>query len=90
MALCRMPGKRCCSEFSVWDYQFLLILFLAFDYSEYSGGISNLDTSAMAKISDGYTIGAIDACLREVMTCKRKLQLRSQPLTNAELINVLW
>ncbi|XP_017844860.1 dynein regulatory complex protein 11 [Drosophila busckii] len=56
---------------------------------EYSGGISNLDTSAMAKISDGYTIGAIDACLREVMTCKRKLQLRSQPLTNAELINVL-
>lgn len=58
--------------------------------SEYSGGISNLDTSAMAKISDGYTIGAIDACLREVMSCKRKLQLRSQPLTNAELINVLW
>ncbi|XP_060650034.1 IQ and AAA domain-containing protein 1-like isoform X3 [Drosophila nasuta] len=56
---------------------------------KYSGGISNLDTSAMAKISDGYTIGAIDACLREVMTCKRKLQLRSQPLTNAELINVL-
>jgi len=44
----------------------------------------------MAKISDGYTIGAIDACLKEVMTCKRKLQLRTQPLTNAELINVLW
>ncbi|EDX13607.1 GD18626 [Drosophila simulans] len=56
---------------------------------DYSGGISNLDTSAMAKISDGYTIGSIDACLKEVMTCKRKLQLRTQPLTNAELINVL-
>ncbi|XP_034665018.1 dynein regulatory complex protein 11 [Drosophila subobscura] len=56
---------------------------------DYSGGVSSLDTSAMAKISDGYTIGAIDACLKEVMTCKRKLQLRTQPLTNAELINVL-
>lgn len=60
------------------------------NFSHYSGGISNLDTSVMAKISDGYTIGSIDACIKEVMTCKRKLQLRTQPLTNAELINVLW
>ncbi|XP_061393695.1 dynein regulatory complex protein 11-like [Musca vetustissima] len=57
--------------------------------SEYSGGLSNLDCSVMAKISDGYTIGAVNACLKEVLTCKRKLQLRSQPLTHAELINVL-
>ncbi|XP_075146333.1 dynein regulatory complex protein 11 [Haematobia irritans] len=56
---------------------------------EYSGGLSNLDCSVMAKISDGYTIGSVNACLKEVLTCKRKLQLRSQPLTHAELINVL-
>lgn len=73
----------------IGDLKCCILIFLS-HHSEYSGGISNLDTSAMAKISDGYTIGSIDACLREVMTCKRKLQLRSQPLTNAELINVLW
>ncbi|XP_013111393.2 dynein regulatory complex protein 11 [Stomoxys calcitrans] len=56
---------------------------------EYSGGLSNLDCSVMAKISDGYTIGSVNATLKEVLTCKRKLQLRSQPLTHAELINVL-
>ncbi|XP_023297854.2 dynein regulatory complex protein 11 [Lucilia cuprina] len=56
---------------------------------EYSGGLSNLDCSVMAKISDGYTIGAVNACLKEVLTCKRKLQLRSQPLTHVELINAL-
>ena len=58
--------------------------------SEYSGGLSNLDCSVMAKISDGYTIGSVNACLKEVLTCKRKLQLRSQPLTHVELINALW
>lgn len=49
-----------------------------------------LDTGAMAKISDGYTIGAIVQCIKEVITCKRMLQLRVQPLTHAELINSLW
>lgn len=49
-----------------------------------------LDTGAMAKISDGYTIGAVVQCIREVITCKRMLQLRVQPLTHAELINSLW
>lgn len=58
--------------------------------SEYSGGLSNLDCSVMAKISDGYTIGSVNASLKEVLTCKRKLQLRSQPLTHVELINALW
>ncbi|XP_054743472.1 dynein regulatory complex protein 11 [Anastrepha obliqua] len=56
---------------------------------EYTGGLSTLDYSVMAKISDGYTIGAIDSCLKEVLTCKRKLQLRTQPLSHAELINAL-
>lgn len=58
-------------------------------FSEYTGGLSTLDYSVMAKISDGYTIGAIDSCLKEVLTCKRKLQLRTQPLTHAEIINTL-
>lgn len=49
-----------------------------------------LDTGAMAKISDGYTIGVIVQCIKEVITCKRMLQLRVQPLTHAELINSLW
>lgn len=48
-----------------------------------------MDCSTIAKISDGYTIGTINACLKEVLTCRRKLQLRSQPLTPIELINAL-
>lgn len=43
----------------------------------------------MAKISDGYTIGSIVKCIREVITCKRNLQLRVQPLAHVELINAL-
>lgn len=57
-------------------------------YSEHIGD-SKFDTGAMAKISDGYTVGAVASCINEVITCKRKLQLRVQPLTHAELINVL-
>lgn len=59
------------------------------NFSEYSGGLSALDCSVMAKISDGYTIGAINSCIKEILTCKRKLQLRSKPLSHAELINAL-
>ena len=43
----------------------------------------------MAKISDGYTIGSVVACVKEVLTCKRTLQLRVQPLAHVELINAL-
>ncbi|XP_055852263.1 dynein regulatory complex protein 11 [Episyrphus balteatus] len=56
---------------------------------EHSGGACQLDCSVMAKISDGYTIGSVNACIQEVLTCKRKLQMRSQPLTHIELINSL-
>lgn len=58
-------------------------------FGECTGGLSTLDCSVMARISDGYTIGAVDSCLKEVLTCKRKLQLRTQPLTHAEIINTL-
>lgn len=44
----------------------------------------------MAKVSDGYTIGSIEAAIQEVLTCKRKLQLRIRPLAPVELINTLW
>lgn len=57
--------------------------------SEHIGNQSLFDTGAMAKISDGYTIGSVVRCIRQVITCKRKLQLRVQPLAHAELINVL-
>ncbi|KAJ4427993.1 hypothetical protein ANN_24006 [Periplaneta americana] len=41
------------------------------------------------QVSDGYTVGSILEVIKEVMTCKRALQLRVQPLTHAELINSL-
>lgn len=44
----------------------------------------------MAKVSDGYTIGSIEGAIKEVLTCKRKLQLRIRPLAPVELINALW
>lgn len=43
----------------------------------------------MAKISDGYTIGSVVKCIKEVITVKRNLRLRVQPLTHLELINAL-
>ncbi|XP_041783116.1 dynein regulatory complex protein 11 isoform X2 [Anopheles merus] len=57
--------------------------------SHYSGVHRQFDTGAMAKISDGYTIGSVVRCIREVITCKRMLQLRVHPLTHLELINAL-
>lgn len=57
--------------------------------STYSGVHRQFDTAIMAKISDGYTIGAIVKTIQEVITCKRMLQLRVQPLTHVELINAL-
>lgn len=65
---------------------------LSFSESSYSFSQYNqpqFDTGAMAKISDGYTIGAVVKCIREVINCKRMLQLRVQPLTHVELINSL-
>lgn len=56
---------------------------------QYSGVHNQFDTGSMAKISDGYSIGSIVECVKEVITCKRMLQLRVQPLTHAELINAL-
>lgn len=57
--------------------------------SQYSGVHRNFDTGAMAKVSDGYTIGSVAGCIRDVITCKRMLQLRVKPLTHIELINSL-
>ncbi|XP_063234958.1 dynein regulatory complex protein 11 [Bacillus rossius redtenbacheri] len=56
---------------------------------QFAGVNRQFNISAMAKLSDGYTVGAILAAVREVMTCKRVLQLRVKPLTHAELINAL-
>ncbi|KAJ1529199.1 hypothetical protein ONE63_006003 [Megalurothrips usitatus] len=55
----------------------------------YSGVNRQFDTAALAQISDGYTVGRILSVLRDVMTCKRILQMRVQPLTHAELVSAL-
>lgn len=55
----------------------------------YSAVSQHFDFGAMAKVSDGYTIGSVAKCVQEVITCKRMLQLRVHPLTHAELINAL-
>ncbi|CAG9811661.1 unnamed protein product [Chironomus riparius] len=57
--------------------------------AQYPGVSKTFDSGAMAKVSDGYTIGAVSQCIRDVITCKRMLQLRIKPLTHVELINTL-
>ena len=64
-------------------------LFPVFCFSQYSGVSKNFDSGAMAKVSDGYTIGSVANCIKDVITCKRMLQLRVKPLTHVELINAL-
>ncbi|XP_058792592.1 dynein regulatory complex protein 11 isoform X3 [Phymastichus coffea] len=56
---------------------------------KYSGISRQFDTSGMAKICDGFTIGTVLQTINEVMTTKRMVQLRVQPLTHIELINAL-
>ncbi|XP_076656348.1 dynein regulatory complex protein 11 isoform X2 [Halictus rubicundus] len=56
---------------------------------KYSGINRQFDTSVMTKICDGFTIGTVLAAINEVMTTKRKVQLRTHPLTHVELINAL-
>ncbi|XP_047360518.1 dynein regulatory complex protein 11 [Vespa velutina] len=56
---------------------------------KYPGINRQFDISAMTKICDGFTIGTILAAINEVMTTKRMVQLRTQPLTHAELINAI-
>ncbi|KAI4493349.1 hypothetical protein M0802_009409 [Mischocyttarus mexicanus] len=56
---------------------------------KYSGISRQFDISAMNKICDGFTIGTTLDAINEVMTTKRMVQLRTQPLTHAELINAI-
>ncbi|KAK2587687.1 hypothetical protein KPH14_003804 [Odynerus spinipes] len=56
---------------------------------KYSGISRQFDISSMTKICDGFTIGTILAAIDEVMTTKRMVQLRTQPLTHGELINAI-
>ncbi|XP_076395728.1 dynein regulatory complex protein 11 isoform X2 [Megachile rotundata] len=56
---------------------------------KYSGINRQFDTSVMAKICDGFTIGAILTSIKEVMTTKRIVQLKMHPLTYGELINAI-
>ncbi|XP_011311368.1 IQ and AAA domain-containing protein 1 [Fopius arisanus] len=56
---------------------------------KYAGISRQFDTSAMTKICDGFTLGRVIQSISEVMTTKRMVQLRVQPLTHAELVNAL-
>ncbi|XP_066589498.1 dynein regulatory complex protein 11 [Prorops nasuta] len=56
---------------------------------KYSGISRQFDTSAIARVCDGFTIGAVLSAINEVMTTKRMVQLKSHPLTHGELINAL-
>lgn len=58
-------------------------------FRKYDGIDPNYDTGAIARLSDGYTIGSIVQCLNDVLTCKRILQFRVQPLAHVELIGAL-
>ncbi|KAJ8688227.1 hypothetical protein QAD02_024022 [Eretmocerus hayati] len=57
--------------------------------NKYSGISRQFDTSGMSKLCDGYTIGTVLSAISDVMTTKRMVQLRVQPLTHIELINAL-
>lgn len=65
----------------------ILMYFILF--RKYIGNNTSFDISAIARLSDGYTIGSIVRCLNDVLTCKRILQFRVQPLAHVELIGAL-
>ncbi|XP_024085747.1 IQ and AAA domain-containing protein 1 [Cimex lectularius] len=56
---------------------------------QYAGLSRQFNTSSLARLADGYTVGSILAAIKDVLTCKRVLQLRMHQLTHAEIINVL-
>ncbi|GAB1866288.1 DRC11 protein [Camponotus japonicus] len=56
---------------------------------KYSGINRQFDTSAITKACDGFTVGTVLATINEMMTTKRMVQLRTHPLTHAELVNAL-
>ncbi|XP_018335988.1 dynein regulatory complex protein 11 [Agrilus planipennis] len=74
-----LPRPDYASRYSLWKH--LL--------GQYSAITWQFDVSGMSRISDGYTAGAITKTVREVMTVKRMVQLRVQPLSPLELINAL-
>ncbi|EEB19297.1 conserved hypothetical protein [Pediculus humanus corporis] len=70
------------------DYSSLNNIYMELFFN-YSGVSRQFDVGAMAKLSDGYTVGSIIESVKEVMSCKRVLQLVVQPLTHYEIINAL-
>lgn len=74
-----IPKPDYSSRFALWTH--LL--------GEYNAISWQFDYSGVTKISDGYSIGAIVETVNEVMTVKRKLQLRVKQLSPLELINGL-
>ncbi|XP_067002371.2 dynein regulatory complex protein 11 [Anabrus simplex] len=74
-----IPRPDYCNRSALWKE----LLF------QFPGVNRQFDVGIMSKLSDGYTVGPILEVVKEVMTCKRVLQLRVLPLTHAELINAL-
>ncbi|XP_015588089.1 dynein regulatory complex protein 11 [Cephus cinctus] len=70
------------------DYGTMSLLWKDLLY-KYAGISRQFDTSAMSKVCDGFTVGTVLQAIDEVMTTKRMVQLRVQPLTHGELVNAL-
>ncbi|KAF6203130.1 hypothetical protein GE061_003545 [Apolygus lucorum] len=70
------------------DYASLSLLWTE-QLFQYAGLSRQFNTSSLARLADGYTVGSILAAIKDVLTCKRVLQLRMHQLTHAEIINVL-
>uniref|UniRef100_T1I2N0 ATPase_AAA_core domain-containing protein n=1 Tax=Rhodnius prolixus TaxID=13249 RepID=T1I2N0_RHOPR len=70
------------------DYASLSLLWTE-QLFQYPGLSRQFNTSSVARLSDGYTVGSVLAAIKDVLTCKRVLQLRMHQLTHAEIINVL-
>uniref|UniRef100_A0A0A9X5L9 IQ and AAA domain-containing protein 1 n=1 Tax=Lygus hesperus TaxID=30085 RepID=A0A0A9X5L9_LYGHE len=70
------------------DYASLSLLWTE-QLFQYAGLSRQFNTSSLARLSDGYTVGSILSAIKDVLTCKRVLQLRMHQLTHAEIINVL-
>ncbi|CAH1155617.1 unnamed protein product [Phaedon cochleariae] len=74
-----IPKPNYSSRYTIWCN--LLSQALAINWQ--------FDVGLMTKVSDGYTVGSLKSTVEEVMTVKRNLQLRIQPLSPLELVNAL-
>ncbi|XP_066093644.1 IQ and AAA domain-containing protein 1-like [Saccopteryx bilineata] len=71
------------------DYASRYVLWKHLLYAQGVQVTQNLDISALAKVSDGYTSGHILQAIRSVLTQRRMLQLSKRPLVASEFLSHL-